>query len=175
MPFLPWFSGILPRYLEILFGCSGILPKFSRILPKFSTNQNFCGCPCTPAPLHPRLLHHWLAVTYIGNFNGGVSFSDMWWSFFIWYALCDVTLWRHIHVSKQRFGKVCWHNIHILLHVLPYFMCQCTEYKLSALQIRISEETTINATTQQFITAKISGCALKQGSKTHSSLHQKQL
>jgi len=36
-------------------------------------------------------------------------------------------------------------------------MCHCTEYELSALQARISEKNTINATTQQFITAKISG------------------
>jgi len=47
--------------------------------------------------------------------------------------------------------------------------------KLSALQVRISEENKLNATTQQFITAKISGCALKQGSKTHSSLRQSDL
>jgi len=41
-------------------------------------------------------------------------------------------------------------------------------YKLSALPARISEETAINATTQQFINAKISGCTLKQGVKhTH--------
>jgi len=32
------------------------------------------------------------------------------------------------------------------------------EYKLSAIQASISEENTINATTQQFITAEISGC-----------------
>jgi len=52
-------------------------------------------------------------------------------------------------------------------------MCQCTEYKLSALQVRISEEyKLINVTTQQIITAKISGCELKQRSKTHSSLRQ---
>jgi len=44
------------------------------------------------------------------------------------------------------------------------------EYKLSALQASISEENKINAMTQQFITAKVSGCALKQGSKTHPSL-----
>jgi len=44
------------------------------------------------------------------------------------------------------------------------------EYRLSAIQASISEENTINATAQQFITAKISGCILKQGSKTHSSL-----
>ena len=50
-----------------------------------------------------------------------------------------------------------------------------TEYKLSALQASISEENTINPTTQQFITAKVSGFALKQGSKTHSSLRPSDL
>jgi len=54
-------------------------------------------------------------------------------------------------------------------------MCHCTEYKLSALQVRISEENTLNATTQQFITAKISGCALKQGSKTYLPMRQRNL
>jgi len=57
-------------------------------------------------------------------------------------------------------------------------MCRCktsTEYKLSALQVRQSEKNKLNATTQQVITAKISGCALKQGSKTRSSLHQSNL
>jgi len=47
-------------------------------------------------------------------------------------------------------------------------MCRCTEYKLSALQVRLSEKNKLNATIQQFITAKISGCALKQEVKhTH--------
>jgi len=36
----------------------------------------------------------------------------------------------------------------------------------------MSEENTLNAMTQQFITAKISGCVLKQGSQTHSSVRQ---
>jgi len=49
-------------------------------------------------------------------------------------------------------------------------MCHCNEYKLSALQVKISEKKKLNATTQQFITAKISGCALKQGRETHSSM-----
>ena len=40
---------------------------------------------------------------------------------------------------------------------------------------RISEENKLNATTQQFITAKISGCVLKQRSKTNSSLRQRNL
>jgi len=54
-------------------------------------------------------------------------------------------------------------------------MCYCTEYKLIALQVRISEEITRNATTQHFITAKIAGCALKQGRKAHPSLRQSNL
>jgi len=54
-------------------------------------------------------------------------------------------------------------------------MYHCNEYKLSVLQVRISEENTLNVTTQQFITEKTSGCALKQGSKTHSSLRQSNL
>jgi len=57
----------------------------------------------------------------------------------------------------------------------PYFMCHCSEYKPLALLVRLSEENTPNATIQQFITAKISGCALKQGSKTHSSIRQSNL
>ena len=48
----------------------------------------------------------------------------------------------------------------------PYFMSHCTEYKLWALQVRLSEKNTINATTQQFISTKISGCALKQRNET---------
>jgi len=60
--------------------------------------------------------------------------------------------------------------MHIRLHALLVY--SSLTHKLSALQVRISEENTLNATTQQFVTAKISGCALKQGSKTRSSLHQ---
>ena len=40
-------------------------------------------------------------------------------------------------------------------------MCHYPEYKLLELQARLSEENKRNATTQQYITAKISGCALK--------------
>jgi len=54
-------------------------------------------------------------------------------------------------------------------------MCHCTEYKILALQIGLSEENKLNATTQQFITAKISSWALKQGSKTHSLMRQSNL
>ena len=57
----------------------------------------------------------------------------------------------------------------------PYFMCRCTEDKLSVLQGRLSEKNKLNVTTQQFITAKISGWALKHGNETHSSLRQSNL
>jgi len=57
----------------------------------------------------------------------------------------------------------------------PYFVCHCTEYELSTLQVKISAENTLNATTPQFITAKMSGCVLKQGNKTHSPLRQSSL
>ena len=60
--------------------------------------------------------------------------------------------------------------MHILPPALPYFVCHCTEYKLLALQVRILEENKLNATTQQFLTAKTSGCASQQESKTHLSL-----
>jgi len=36
----------------------------------------------------------------------------------------------------------------------------------------MSEENKLNAPTQQFITAEILGCVLKQRSNTHSSLRQ---
>jgi len=52
-----------------------------------------------------------------------------------------------------------------------YFMCHCTEYKLSALQVRISEENKL----KRYDTAKILGCVSKQDSKTHSSLRQSSL
>jgi len=51
-------------------------------------------------------------------------------------------------------------------------MCYCTEFKLPALQVTISEENELNATTQQFIIAKLS---FEQESKTHSSLCQSNL
>jgi len=41
--------------------------------------------------------------------------------------------------------------MHILLYIhSSYFMCQCTEYKLLELQVKLSEE---NACTQRYDTA----------------------
>jgi len=45
---------------------------------------------------------------------------------------------------------------------------------LSALQVRrMKQNTALNAKTKHFITAKIYGNALKQGSRTHSVLRQR--
>ena len=53
-------------------------------------------------------------------------------------------------------------------------MCHCNEHKLSTLHVRRPEQNTaLNATTEQFIAAEISGNALKQGSGTHSILRQR--
>jgi len=42
-------------------------------------------------------------------------------------------------------------------------MCHCSEYKLSALQVKISEENTLNGSTQQFITPKNIRLRVKTG------------
>ena len=107
---------------------------------------------------------------------GGFWVRIIWWSF-VFGLRC---LWRHNLTSIPCFQTnilakfvdiVC---IFFYIHS-PYFIWHCTEYKLSALQVRLSEENKLNATTQQFITAKISGCALIQGSETRSSLCQSNL
>jgi len=47
---------------------------------------------------------------------------------------------------------------------------------ISALQVRrLEQNTELNAKTEKFIIAKISGNALKQGNRTHSVLHQRSL
>ena len=110
------------------------------------------------------------------KFMGGVCFRVIWWSF-VFGVLFVTSQFDIISMfPNQRFGQVCWHKQCIFFYIhSAYFMCHCTEYKLSALQVRLSEENKLNATTRQFITAKISGCALKQGSEAHSSLHQSNL
>jgi len=96
---------------------------------------------------------------------------------FVVYGLCDVTIWRHIWrpVSKPTFWRSFVDIIYIFFYThSPYFMCHCTESKLSALQVRVSKENKLSAATQQFITQNF-GCVLKKGNKTHSSLRQSNL
>jgi len=50
-------------------------------------------------------------------------------------------------------------------------MCHCNENKLSTLEVRRPEQSTaLNARIEQLITATISGNAVKQESRTHSTL-----
>jgi len=113
------------------------------------------------------------SLAYAENFHVG--------GFIQWHMLV-ICIWCALFLTSQFTSYSCFQSnvlatfietICIFLYTqFPYFMCHCTEYKLSALQVMISKKNTLNATTQQFITAKISGCALKPGSKTHSSLRQ---
>jgi len=104
------------------------------------------------------------------------SFSGIWWSFVFGVRF----LWRHCLTSNSCFQTYVLEKFVDIIGIFfcshsPHVMCHCTEYKLSPLQVTISEENKLNATTQQFIIAKISGCVLKQGSKTHSSQRQSNL
>ena len=115
-------------------------------------------------------------MAYAENIRGGVSFSGTWWSF-VFDLRC---LWRHNFTSYSCFKtNVLAKFVDIICIFLythsPYFTCHCIEYNLSAPQVRILDEHTLIATRQEFVTAKLSGCALKQGSKTHSSLRQSNL
>jgi len=110
------------------------------------------------------------------KFSWGVSFSGIWWSF-VFGVRC---LWRHNLTSYSCFQTNVLAKFVDIIGIFfytrsLYFMCHCIEYNVSALQVTISEENKINATTQQFITAKMSFYVLKQGSKTHPSLRQSNL
>ena len=42
------------------------------------------------------------------------------------YTVCDVTLWRHIHVCKPMFWQVCWQSMHTILYTLSLLaVVQC--------------------------------------------------
>jgi len=43
------FLQMLGAIFEVKQGWAPFLPRFSGILPGFSTNRNFWGCACTPA------------------------------------------------------------------------------------------------------------------------------
>jgi len=83
------------------------------------------------------------AVAYAENFH--------WWfhsvanggHLFVVCGLCDVTVWRHIHIhdvifmypNQNETNEVCWLKMRIFLHALPLFL-----NIISALEVRISEE-----------------------------------
>jgi len=88
----------------------------------------------------------WCSQRRTQKFKLGVSFSGLWWQ--ILYALSVTSQFDVIIIfPNQRFSKVYWCNMHALLRrAFSYFMCHWTEYKLSALVIRISEENKLNST-----------------------------
>jgi len=109
-------------------------------------------------------LSEFQSVAYAENFHEGGSFSGIWWSF----VFGVLSLWRHNLTSCSCFQADVLARFADIIGTLfykhsPYFVCHCTENKLSALQVTISTENKLNATTQQFITAKISGSTLKRG------------
>ena len=85
----------------------------------------------------------------------GVRRNFSWGGFIQWHMVV-ICIWCAVFVTSrfdviftfpnQQFGEVRWQYRHILLHTLPCLMCHYTD-KLSALQVRILEENTINATT----------------------------
>jgi len=69
---------------------------------------------------------------------GGFWLRIIWWSF-VFGLRC---LWRHNLTSFPRFQtNVLAKFVDIIMHIFyihsPFFMCHCTEYKLSALQVRL--------------------------------------
>ena len=112
-------------------------------------------------------------MAYAENFHGGFH-SVACGGHCIWCALFVTSQYDSCFQNNVLANFVDIICIFVYTHS-PYFMCHWTECKLSALQVSISEENKLNATTQQFITAKISGCVLKLGSKTRSLLRQSNL
>ena len=104
--------------------------------------------------------------------------------------LCERHLHPHCPPFERAEGTVpppCLHlpaslcilfYTHSLLVVVGYkaTMWHCNEHTLiiSTLQVRRQKrDTALNAKTEQFITAKISSNALKQGNRTHSMVRQR--
>ena len=98
------------------------------------------------------------------KFHGGGSFSGIWWSFIFGVRY----LLHHNLTSYSCFPTTFSWNL------LTRYACSSTRTPLNLCvialntnyqQIMISEENKLSATTQQFIIAKSSVCALKQGFK----------
>ena len=75
-------------------------------------------------------------------FMGGVLVQGHMVVICIWCALFVTSQFDVMSMfPNQRFGEVCWQNNAYFFYThSPYFMWHCTECKLSALQVRLSEE-----------------------------------
>ena len=87
--------------------------------------------------------------------------------------------WRKATPSKHRSSRSCqilFYNAYYSTRTLLTRCCTmyyCNEHKLSALHLGDRSKTQHSTLRQQFITEKISGSVLKQGSRTHSVLRQR--
>jgi len=62
-------------------------------------------------------------VAYAENFHGGSFFQWHMGVIRIWCALFVTSQFGVIFMfSNQCFGEVCWHNMHILLHALLFYV-----------------------------------------------------
>ena len=118
------------------------------------------------------------------NANRGVRRKFPWGGFIQW-QMVVICVWCELFVMSQ-FDVIfmfqtnllaTFVDMYIFLHPLPLFYVSLhwISTTVLAFKVRISKVNALNATTQQFITAKISGCALKQGSKTYSPMRQRNL
>jgi len=104
------------------------------------------------------------------NFHGGFSFLGIWWS-----SVCGVRCLCVFMYPNQRFGEVCGHNMHILLHAnaLPYFMILCViALNLNCQCSKLGYRRKLNSMLHRSSKLQNFDCVLKKGSKTHSSLCQ---
>ena len=91
-------------------------------------------------------------------------------------AVCEVTIWCHILVSKPTFWQslltqYAYYFTRTLLVRCFTVLCHCIEYQ----RFNLGDGSKIYSTLrqEQFITGKVSGCPLKQWNKTHSTIRQR--
>ena len=106
---------------------------------------------------------------------GGFNSVEKWWLFVSGVR----SLWRHNLTSYSCFQTnvlAKFVDIICIFFYTPYpsFMCHCTEYTLSALQVWISEENELSAATQEYISAKF-WLRVEKRVKIYSSMRQSNL
>jgi len=145
-----WFAeGSIVRFKQIIFTAA--------ILNNIHCRYSKCSSKSRPLAFNSRqgrikvVWAPWLKLKkrpYSGlrrKCSWGGSFSAIWRSF-----VCGVRcLWRHNLTSYSCFQtNVLAKFVDIICMFFythsPYFMCHCTEYKLSALRVRISGENKLN-------------------------------
>ena len=113
---------LVPLRLRLFVNKSILAPFLFRKFTKDSSRSPLLqSSSCTPLTGISSAMEIRAASASSGvrrKFSWGGSFSGIWCS----YVFGLSCLWRHIHVSKpKRFGEVCWHNMHILVHALTLF------------------------------------------------------